>query len=163
VPVVGHGALSARMAPRPFHSAARALELFGATAPTARRRLREWMALEIVDASEESPPRAETVAPVRLTRLTSHLLNTPAARDTIDGLLRRVAAEFGVTLADLRSRSKRRALVQARAALCDRARRELGMSERQIARVLGVAESTFSRAVAAARDRPATARAPSAR
>ena len=160
-PWCGHGALSGCVAPRPFHSVVRALGLFGATAPTARRRLREWMALGIDDGSSESPPRGEIVEPVRRTRLTS--LATPAAHDTVDNLLQRVGAEFGVTLAELRSGSKRRALVQARAVLCDRATRELGMSGRQIARVLGVAESTVSRAVAAARDRPATASAPAAR
>jgi len=161
-PWCGHGALSGRMAPRPFHSVERALELFGATATTAHRRLRAWMTLGIDDGSEESPPLAETVGPVRLMRSTTYV-KTLAAHDTVDGLLRRVGAEFGVTLADLRSGSKRRALVRARAALCDLASRELGMSGRQIARVLGVAESTVSRAVAAARDCPATAHAPSTR
>jgi hypothetical protein len=59
-----------------------------------------------------------------------------------------------VTLADLRSGSKRRALALARVALCDLASRELGMSGWQIARVPGVAESTVSRAMAAARGSP---------
>jgi hypothetical protein len=40
---------------------------------------------------------------------------TPAAHDDLDGLLERIGAEFGVTLADLRSGSKRGVLVQGRA------------------------------------------------
>ncbi len=161
-PWCGHGALSGRMAPRAFHSVARALELFGPTEATARCRLREWMTLGSGDGSDEPPPLPEAVEPLSPMRATSHV-GTPAAHDTLDGLLERIGAEFGVTLADLRSGSKRRVLVQARAVVCDLASRELGMSGRQIARVLGVAESTVSRAVAAGRDRPAMARAPSAR
>jgi hypothetical protein len=40
---------------------------------------------------------------------------TPAAHDDLDGLLECIGAEFGVTLADLRSGSKRGVLVQERA------------------------------------------------
>ncbi len=50
-------------------------------------------------------------------------------------------------------RCKRRSLVGARAALCDLASWELGVSGRQIAEVVGGRESMVSRAVAAARDR----------
>jgi REP element-mobilizing transposase RayT len=161
-PWCGHGALTGRVGRRAFHSVERALELFGPTEASARLRLRRWMRLGLGDASEEAPPMDETAAPVSLVRSRSSV-TTRGRRDALDSVLERIGAEFGVTVTDLRSRSKRRTLVRARAAACELASRELGMTGRQIASVLGLAESTVSRAVAAGRDHLGEVRAPSAR
>jgi hypothetical protein len=83
----------------------------------------------------------------------------PAAHAALSGLLERIGAEFGLTLADLRSGPPtRRVLVQARSVVCEPASRELGMSWRQSAKGAGRAESTVSRAVLVAITPPWLAR-----
>jgi REP element-mobilizing transposase RayT len=144
-PWCGLGGLLGRRAPRGFESIGESLCLFDPDPGCARQRIRAWLDVAPEQDGVVEPAPAE----VRCT--------SPASARGLDALADEVCRAFGVTSAELCSRSRGRTLVEARSELARRAVRQLGSSGAEIARVLGVSRAAVSLMLARSRSaRPTT-------
>ncbi len=144
-PWTGHAALMGRRAAG-FQDVDRVLSLFGPDRAQARCRLARWMAgdpgpgatgLEEPASHERSPAPHGQTAPTEA---------VAPRRRTLDHIVARVCRELGVDGVELASRSKRKGVSNARAAICYLAAREPGIRGIEVARALRISEPAVSRA-----------------
>jgi REP element-mobilizing transposase RayT len=121
----GHGALLGRRPPLPFEAVSETLALFGEVEDVARERLRAWM--ELSDEVEASARVGHT--------------------EDLARIIREVCSTLGVGEGDLRAGRRFAPVSRARAVVCERAVRELGMRPRDLARALGLSEAAVSLAL----------------
>jgi REP element-mobilizing transposase RayT len=107
----GHASLMGRRSPLAFELPSLVLDRFGADAAAARERLVEWMGQ--VDEG---------------------------AATAFDVLVRNACRRRGVSEADVFGGSRTRASTEARTEICHRGVRDLGLTQREVARRLGVTE-----------------------
>ena len=134
-PWCGVGALVGRRPPHPFEAVSETLALFDARPACAEQSVRSWLGApdELEGRAARLDEMPLSVAPLR----------TPGP--SIDELLRRTCARFGVSEEDLRSGQRGARLASARAELASRAASQLGCSGAQIARMLGITRAGVSR------------------
>jgi REP element-mobilizing transposase RayT len=106
-----------------FESVSEALAPFGPDEWTARERLRSWIAVDLVSPAGERGDR------------------------DLSRLIQDVCACAGVSEADLRAGRRFPAVSKARALVCRRAVRELGLRPRELARILDLSEGAVSQAL----------------
>lgn len=145
-PWSGHGALIGMRPPFPFEAVGDALALFGDEVRNARARLMAWMSRIEPEVNE---PDGEPVA-IDPAALYSTIVE-PHGRIGLDVLLSAASARYGVSIDELRSRSKQPHITRARAAIAWVAVVELGVSGRLVSAALGVNPSTVSSALARGR------------
>jgi REP element-mobilizing transposase RayT len=119
----GYAALLGLRPSLEFESVAEALAPFGPDARTARERLRAWIALDPRAIDEER-----------------------GGRD-LARLIQEICASTGVAETDLRAGRRFRVVTKARALVCQRAVRELGIQPRALARILHLSEGAVSQAL----------------
>jgi putative transposase len=124
-PWCGHGALMGRRPPLPFEAVSEALALFGDDEPVARERLRAWMELGDEIEQESRSRRAGDLA----------------------SIIREVCSTLGVGEHDLRAGRRFPSVSRARALICERAVKELGLRPRDLARSLDLSEGAVSQAL----------------
>lgn len=117
----GHAALLGRRAPHPFEAVDETLALFGGNRRASVDGYRDWIAR----------PTEEDLS----------------ASDALAALIRETCAELDVREADLRGGRRVARLSEARALICQKAVRELGVRNRELARRLRITESAVSQAL----------------
>ena len=117
----GLGALLGRRPALPFESVPETLALFGPDEASARSRLRVWL-----ERPEPSPP---------------------GATSRLDEVIRRVCIELALPEADLRGGRRTSLASRARALVCQRAVREVGLGVMDVARALGLSHAAVSQAL----------------
>jgi REP element-mobilizing transposase RayT len=124
-PWCGYGALVGARTALPFEAVQDALAAFGSDVPTARSRLRSWMATPVGAPAAEEPTDAVP----------------------LDALVGDVCREVGVLERDFRDGCRSRSVSLARTIVCRRAVLELGLRSVAVARELGLSESAVSQAL----------------
>ena len=132
-PWCGHGALTGARRARAFEACSETLELFADDAGLAVVRVREWMKGEIgvqepLVAAWPAPPNVQSDA-------------------SLDEIVTRICKEFAISPSAIGSSRRSKGVARVRAEIVRTAVLEGGFSGRQVARCLGVAESTVSRAI----------------
>jgi hypothetical protein len=147
----GHSALVGTRLPRLFHAADSARALFGPDAASAIEALRTFMASES-SVNAASLRLDDRHAPGdRYDGSAEHAEGSMQER--FAALASEIAAALDLSVEDLRGASKRAQRVKARAELCFRAVHEIGMTRRDIARMLGISCSAAGRAANAGFER----------
>lgn len=147
-PWCGYSALMGTREARPFESVGELLALYADDRAEARRRLRSWMAAEGEEVARpaEPAPAIEAAAPaLPAAGRTARVASLPA-------LIARVCVELGVAPEDLASRSRRRDLAAARAAIAYLAVCRFGIPGAEVARALGVGRSAVSQSLERGRE-----------
>jgi putative transposase len=154
-----------------FQDAQAILERFGGATVEARRRLLEWMRVELASGSATPEPiwhgekgarrkrasRAEDPRQLRRARARNAL--SAASQRSMPALVARICAARDVAEDELLSASVRtRAVVDARAEIAYRACAELGLSGVAVARALGLSKAAVSQARVRGRALPASQR-----
>lgn len=146
----GHAALVGRAKERPFHAVPAALLSFGETCSAARAALRRSMALgqdEEHGATQANQRVEQLLVEACESRRAARTSSAPDGT-ALEDLIRRVSRALGVPAETLRSPAKTPPAVEARALVSHIASTRLGLSNRAIARALGVSERASARGAA---------------